>query len=292
MKLNWIAQNDCSSFNCLLGLNSTNLLWRNPKSLVRLPRVQLCHKLEVWGLEGSLLTLSTKRGKGACWGSRIRLGRGTSYLVIRSCIQNQPTSWLEFILHSFSVGTSHGRPWTHLTHHNLDLGEATTFRHIVFSATPRGGYIRMALFPRTPKEESRNCPGLDSPRLWASITSCSNFGLGWGLKKSCSFLWELSNAMLHSYCIRRIRVDSWLLMVGSQTASLTPGPSFAHNLGCICPNGACEAILDNYTSRPFQWYKEHPNARCFNPWNGALSFWESRRTPSSHFWECEFHPHT
>jgi hypothetical protein len=46
---------------------------------------------------------------------------------------------------------------------------------------------------------------------------------------------------------------------------LTPGPSFAHNLGCRCPNGSCEAILDIYTSRPFHWYKEHPNARCFDP---------------------------
>jgi hypothetical protein len=41
-------------------------------------------------------------------------------------------------------------------------------------------------------------------------------------------------------------------VVGSQTASLTPNPSFAHNLGCKCPNGSCEAILDIYTSRPFQ----------------------------------------
>jgi len=52
--------------------------------------------------------------------------------------------------------------WTHLTHHSPDSGEATTFPHIVFFAAPHGGYIRMALFPGTPKEESRNCPGLDS----------------------------------------------------------------------------------------------------------------------------------
>jgi hypothetical protein len=52
-------------------------------------------------------------------------------------------------------------------------------------------------------------------------------------------------------------------MVRSQIASLTPGPSFAHNLGCRCPNDQCEGILDIYTSRPFQWNQEHPNARCF-----------------------------
>jgi len=126
------------------------------------------------------------------------------------------TSWLEPILHPFGVGTSHKRPWTHLTHHgpdsgeattfphivlthhsldsgeattfphivsthhdldsgeattfphivlthhDLDSGEATTFPHIVFSAFLRGSHIWMALFPGTPKEESRNCPGLDS----------------------------------------------------------------------------------------------------------------------------------
>jgi hypothetical protein len=33
-------------------------------------------------------------------------------------------------------------------------------------------------------------------------------------------------------------------MVGSQTANLTPDPSFAHNLGCRCPNGQCDAIFD------------------------------------------------
>jgi len=72
------------------------------------------------------------------------------------------TSWLELILHPFGVGASHERPWTHLTHHGPNSGEATTFPYIAFSALLRGSHIRMALFPRTPNEESRNCPGLDS----------------------------------------------------------------------------------------------------------------------------------
>jgi len=71
------------------------------------------------------------------------------------------TSWLELILHPFGVGMSHGRPWTHLTHHSPDSREATTFPHIVLSVLLRSSHIRMALFPRTPKEESRNCLGLD-----------------------------------------------------------------------------------------------------------------------------------
>ncbi len=60
----------------------------------------------------------------------------------------------------------------------------------------------------------------------------------------------------------------------------------------IYPNCSYKAILDIYTSRPFQRYKEHLNARCFGPCNRALSFRESRRTPKSHFRECEWRPHT
>ncbi len=81
-------------------------------------------------------------------------------------------------------------------------------------------------------------------------------------------------------------------MVRSQTTNLTPGPSFDHNSCYRCPNGSCRAILDIYTSRPFQWYKEHFNARCFDPYNGILSFQESRGAPKSHFRECEWRPHT
>jgi hypothetical protein len=96
----------------------------------------------------------------------------------------------------------------------------------------------------------------------------------------------------HSTCTHQDWVDSRLLVVESQNGNLTPDPSFDHNLCCICFNGSGETIFYIYTSGPFQWYKEHLNVRCFDPCNQALNFWESRRTPSSHFWECEFHPHT
>ncbi len=98
--------------------------------------------------------------------------------------------------------------------------------------------------------------------------------------------------MLHSFYTPRGRVDSRLFVVGNQIVNLTPGPSFDHNLCCKCPNGSCEAIFDNYTSRPFQRYKEHFQARCFAFCCRTLKLRESRRTPSSHFWECESHPHT
>jgi hypothetical protein len=60
-----------------------------------------------------------------------------------------------------------------LTHHGPDSGEATTFPLIVFSTALRRGYIQMALFPGTPKLESRNYPEIVPGGvlgLWALIT--------------------------------------------------------------------------------------------------------------------------
>jgi hypothetical protein len=128
--------------------------------------------------------------------------------------------------------------------------------------------------------------------LWAFITSRPNLQLGRNLKQTCSSPWELSNGVLHSTCTHRDQVDSRLLVVGSQTANLTPGPSFNHNLCYRCLNGSYKAILDIYTLKPFQQYKEHLNVRCFDPCTLVLSFHESRRSPKSHFQECEWRPHT
>jgi len=130
------------------------------------------------------------------------------------------------------------------------------------------------------------------PGLWTVIAPRPKLGLRRDLNQSCSSRRELSNAMLHSLRQRWEEVDSGLLVVGSQTGSLTPGPSFAHNLGCKCPNDQCEAILGIYSSRPFHWYKECIEARRFDSSSRLLSFWESQRTPFSHFWECELHSHT
>jgi hypothetical protein len=113
----------------------------------------------------------------------------------------------------------------------------------------------MALFPETPKLESRNCPEIVSvgvPGLWELITHNCRVQLQRGLNQSCGSPRELSHSMSHSRIGCWEEVDSRLLVVRSQTASLTPGPSFAHNLGFRCPNDQCKAILDIYASRPFQ----------------------------------------
>jgi len=129
--------------------------------------------------------------------------------------------------------------WTHKTHHDPDSGEATTFPHIVFSAACRRGYIQMAQIPGIPKLESRNCPEIvlvGVVGLWEVISSCSNLRSQQGLKQSCSPCRDLFNAMSHTQIERQEEVDSRLLVVGSQTANLTPDRSFAHNLGRRCPN--------------------------------------------------------
>ncbi len=184
----------------------------------------------------------------------IRLRRGQTIHLLK--FASKPTiSWLELILHPFGVGTSHWQPWTHLTHHGPDSGEATTFPHIVYSATFHRGYIQMALFPGTPKLESRNCLEIVSvgvPGLWELIIPDCRVRSQRGVNQSCSSPRELFNAVSHSRIGCREEVYSRLLVIGSQSASLTLGPSFAHNLSCRYPNDQCEAILDIYVSRPFQ----------------------------------------
>jgi hypothetical protein len=142
----------------------------------------------------------------------------------------------------------------------------------------------MAHFVGTPEMESRNCPDIVLTgllELWTAITPDCGVGSRRGLNQSYSPRRDLSNSMSHSRIGHREEVDSGLLVVGSQfSASLTPGPSFAHNLCCRCPNDQCEAIFDIYVSRPFQWHQEHPYARCFSPCCRALNSRESRRTPN------------
>jgi hypothetical protein len=114
----------------------------------------------------------------------------------------------------------------------------------------------MSLFPGslgTPGLESRNYPEIVSggvPRLWELITPDCEVWSRRGLNQTCSSRRDLFNDVSHSQFGGREEVDSRLLVVGSQTASLTPGPSFAHNLGCRCPNDQCEAIFYIYASRP------------------------------------------
>jgi hypothetical protein len=124
------------------------------------------------------------------------------------------------------------------------------------------------------------------PELWTAITPDCRVGSQRGLNQSYSPRRDLSNAVSHSRIGHREEVDSRLLVVGSQIASLTPGLSFAHNLGCKCPNCQCKGIFDIYVSRPFQWHQEHLNARCLASCCRALNIRESWRTTNPNFSKC------
>jgi hypothetical protein len=143
----------------------------------------------------------------------------------------------------------------------------------------------MAEIPGSPEIVSARLP-----ELWTVITLDYRVRSQQGLNQSCSPHRNLFNAMSHTRIGCRKGIDSRLLVVRSQTANLTPGPSFAHNLGCRCPNGQCEAIVDIYVSRSFQWRQEHSNARCFAPCCRALNIRESRRTPTPNFSKCWVSP--
>jgi len=172
----------------------------------------------------------------------IRLGRGTSIISLESASQ---TNHKRVSSHSgtpLGVGTSHGhldsldspRPGLGGSHHLPPYSILCDFPpHLhpngSFSQDSQSGVPKLSRF------------GL--PKLWTLLTPCPKLGSGRGLNQSCSSRQELSNAMLYSFRRRWEEVDSRLLVVGSQTISLSPSPSFAHNLGCKCPNGTCEAIL-------------------------------------------------
>ncbi len=123
-------------------------------------------------------------------------------------------------------------------------------------------------------------PRLRLLRLWEAITLRADLWLQWGLNQSCSPRLELSNAMSHAICTHGNLVDSRLLVVGSQIANLTFGPSFGHNLCFKCPNGQSEPILDIYVSRSFHWYKELFKPLSFNPCNCPLKIRESTEAPT------------
>jgi hypothetical protein len=154
----------------------------------------------------------------------------------------------------------------------------------------------MSLFLETPGLESRNCPKIvpgGVSELWELITPDCKVWLRQGLNQTCSSRRDLSKDVSHSQFGGREEVDSQLLVVGSQITSLTPSPSFAHNLGYRCSNDQCEAIFYIYAWRPFQWHQEHLNARCFGPCCRALNIRESRRNPNPHFFpSVGLHPHT
>ncbi len=116
-----------------------------------------------WEPKVRSLTRRTRGGRGGMLELRDGIRKSDKLLITLSQICIQPTtSLLVHIWEHIGAKTNHGRLQTHKTHHGPNSGEATTFPHIVFFVSLRDTYIRMAFCLGTPKEESRNCPSLDS----------------------------------------------------------------------------------------------------------------------------------
>jgi hypothetical protein len=128
--------------------------------------------------------------------------------------------------------------------------------------------------------DSHLFPHMGLLQIWERIISCAYLRLRWVLKQSCNPCQELSNSMSHITCTQGNRVNSRFLMVGSQTANLTPNLSFGHNLCFKCPNEQCKPILDN-ASIVFQWYKKKFEATNFDSYNRALKIREFNSQPRS-----------
>jgi hypothetical protein len=209
------------------------------------------------GLGGRSRLPALKGVEGRARSPGIKLGRDQA-IWSRTCIQNQHKlvrtrsacirCWDKPRANSDSHDTP--RPGLGKCHHHPP--GVITILPIVFSALLRRTHTQVVVCPGTPKVQSRNCPDFGLPGLWDIIASRPNLRSERGLNQTCSPLQELSNSMSHSPSARRERVDSQLLVAGSQIANLTPGPSFAHDLGCRCSNDQCKAISDIYTSRPLQ----------------------------------------
>jgi len=176
-------------------------------------------------------------------------------LIKLESASKQTTKWLVHISRTpLGVGTNHGhfgpqdspRPRLGGSHHLPPysiLCDASLRLHPngSFSRDSQVGVLKL----------SRNCPGW-SPGTLGAHTPDYKIGSRRGLNQTCSPRRDVSNDVSHSQFGGREDIDSRLLVIGSQIASFTPGPSFAHNLGDRCPNGQCEAIFDIYALRPFQ----------------------------------------
>jgi len=133
----------------------------------------------------------------------------------------------------FGVGTSHGhfgpqdspRPGLRGCHHHPPY---SIFCDAPWGLHPNGTNSRDS---QVGVPKSTQVSRFWTLGLWEAVAPCPQLWSQRGLNRSCIPRRDLSNDVSHSRIGHRELVDSRLVVVGSQTGSLTPGPSFAHNLG-------------------------------------------------------------
>jgi hypothetical protein len=79
----------------------------------------------------------------------------------------------------------------------------------ILCAWPQGQHLNVILLNLGVLKFSK----LGLSQLWKPITLCADLRLGWGLKKSCSLRWEISNGIWHITFTQRNQGDSRLLVV-------------------------------------------------------------------------------
>jgi hypothetical protein len=186
------------------------------------------------------------------------------------------TRWLVHSWSTFVARTSHGQTRIHKTHHGPDLGEATTFPLILYFVLIHGGHI----LSRDSQVGVLKFSNLRLSQFWGLITFFVGLRLRWGFKQSYSPRQELSNGMCHATFRQGCLVDSQLLVVGNQSANLTPGHFLDHNLCFRYPNESCEPISYIYVPGVFQGYKDHLNPMSYVPYNRSLKIQKSTGTPT------------
>jgi hypothetical protein len=177
---------------------------------------------EIFGIWGTLPTSNTKGGgvRGACWKLRDRLGRGTS-LLNYAVLHPNPTNKLVRI--HFAPFWCWDKPRANLDSFDSPWPEFGRSHHLPpysilcsspshlhpndsFSQDSQNGVLKLSRF------------GLAG--FWTLITPHLELGSGRSLNQSCRSPWDLSNGVSHLTCAHGNRVDSQLLVVGSQTVSL------------------------------------------------------------------------
>jgi hypothetical protein len=150
---------------------------------------------------------NTKGGwEGRVESFRIRLGRGTTYLVTQFCIKTN---------HKLVSSPSETL---------LVLGQATGNTDSLDSPRPKLGgshhlppYSILCVVPPHPhpngfysQDSQGGVPKLSRfglLGLWEIITPSSNLWLGWGLNQTCSSPRKLSNSVSHSTCTHQGRAE-------------------------------------------------------------------------------------
>ncbi len=127
------------------------------------------------------------------------------------------------LLYSFGTLLVLGQPrvnWDSLSHHTPGFGVSHHLTRFWWGSQPLPPYSILCSLRRGWHPNGHFVPGL--PRLWSLITFGADLRSSCRLKQSCRSHRNLSNGMSHVLYSQVFRVDSRLLLVGSQNWR-TPG---------------------------------------------------------------------